>query len=49
VASLRFVVYDEDVFGDPNPIAVGVFPFGSPQNSGIRTGMDGSPCCVCRS
>lgn len=29
MAYLRFVVYDEDMFGDPNFIAQAVFPFES--------------------
>ena len=38
VALLQFVVYDEDMFGDPNPIAVAVLPFGIAANPGIRNG-----------
>ena len=38
VAAIQFVVYDEDMFGEPNPIAVSVLPFGSITNPGVRRG-----------
>jgi phosphatidylinositol phospholipase C, gamma-1 len=39
LACMRFTVYDEDVFGDANPIAQAVFPLGSQKDPCVRTGM----------
>lgn len=38
VASLRFMVSDEDMFGDANIIAQNCYPLGSHDNLAIRTG-----------
>ena len=38
VACLRFVVSDEDMFGEPVPIAVAVLPFGTKAEPTMRSG-----------
>ena len=38
MASLRFMVSDEDMFGDANIIAQNVYPLGSHDRLAIRTG-----------
>ena len=49
VALLQLVVYDEDMFGEPNPIAVAVLPFGVHDNSGLRTGLRRAALAACDS
>eukprot|EP00047_Mylnosiga_fluctuans_P014182 m.36079 g.36079 ORF g.36079 m.36079 type:complete len:972 (-) comp5374_c0_seq1:1778-4693(-) len=39
LASIRFVVQDEDMFGDPNTIGQASFPIGSAADPSIRTGF----------
>jgi hypothetical protein len=39
MASLRFMVSDEDMFGDANIIAQNVYPLGSHDRLAIRTGV----------
>eukprot|EP00042_Codosiga_hollandica_P058066 m.871235 g.871235 ORF g.871235 m.871235 type:complete len:895 (-) comp59761_c1_seq4:1897-4581(-) len=43
VACLRFVVYDEDVFGDANPIAQAVLPIGNQRETCLRSGYRSVP------
>src|SRR5690606_13077830 len=38
LASLRFVVQDEDMFGDPNTIGQNCYPLGTRKAPSIRTG-----------
>ncbi len=39
LASIRFTVQDEDMFGDPNTIGQASFPVGSAADPSIRQGM----------
>ena len=39
LASLRFIVQDEDMFGDANTIGQNVFPLGTQREPSIRTGQ----------
>lgn len=41
LAHLRFVVQDEDMFGDPNTIGQNCYPLGTKTDPSIRTGKVG--------
>lgn len=46
LASLRLVVQDEDMFGDPNTIGQNVYPFGTKDEPSIRTGTMEMGVCI---